>query len=148
MLVAAVILPSQLPYPHNSVDCIVNIKQFTKFQYRIFYACLRLRFLDVETNPGPRRPVPAVRRLLCSNLLGPAGNLSDLTVASSRYDCCALRLWSQICKTCRSFSFPDLVALSYCDRAGCLGLEGWRNTYEMDIEHFANTSLSVIIAKC
>ena len=24
-----------------------------KFLYLIFYACLRLRFLDVETNPGP-----------------------------------------------------------------------------------------------
>ena len=57
----------------------------------IFYACLRLRFLDVETNAGPHRPVPAVCRLLCSNVRGLAGNLSDLTVASSRYDillCC------------------------------------------------------------
>ena len=50
-----------------------------------FYACLRLRFLDVETNPGPRRPVPTVCRLLCSNIRSLAGNLSDLTVASSRY---------------------------------------------------------------
>ena len=50
-----------------------------------FYACLRLRFLDVETNPGPRRPVPTVCRL-CSNMRGLAGNLSDLTVASSQYD--------------------------------------------------------------
>ena len=29
------------------------------FLYLIFYACLRLRFLDVETNPGPGRPVRA-----------------------------------------------------------------------------------------
>ena len=56
------------------------------FQYLIFYACLRLRFLDVETNPGPRRPVPADCRLLCSNVRGLARNLSDLTVASFRYD--------------------------------------------------------------
>ena len=45
----------------------------------------------METNPGPRRPVPAVCRLLCSNVLGLAGNLSDPTLASSRYDillCC------------------------------------------------------------
>ena len=52
----------------------------------IFYSCLRLRFLDVETNPGPRRPVPAVCRILCSNVRGLAGNLSDLTIASSQYD--------------------------------------------------------------
>ena len=40
----------------------------------------------METNPGPRRPVPAVCRILCSNVLGLAWNLSDLTVASSQYD--------------------------------------------------------------
>ena len=57
-----------------------------EFLYLNFYACLRLRFLDVETNPGPRRPVPAISRLLCSNVQGLAGNLSDLTVASYRYD--------------------------------------------------------------
>ena len=51
-----------------------------------FYGCLRLRFLDVETNPDPRRPVPALCRILCSNVRGLAGNLSDLTVASSQYD--------------------------------------------------------------
>ena len=57
-----------------------------EFIYLIFYAALRLRFLDMETNHGPRRPVFAVCRILCSNVWGPAGNLSDLTVASSRYD--------------------------------------------------------------
>ena len=56
------------------------------FLYLIFYGCLRLRFLDVETSPGPRRPVPAVCRILCSNVQGLAGNLRDLTVASSQYD--------------------------------------------------------------
>ena len=56
------------------------------FLYFIFYGCLRLRFLDVETNPGPRRPVSAVCRILCSNVRGLARNLSDLTVASSQYD--------------------------------------------------------------
>ena len=55
------------------------------FLYLIFYGCLRLNFLDVETNPGPRRPVPAVCRILCSNVRGLAGNLSGLTVASSQY---------------------------------------------------------------
>ena len=56
------------------------------FLYLIYYGCLRLRFLDAETNPGPRRPVPAVCRILCSNVHGLARNLSDLTVASSQYD--------------------------------------------------------------
>ena len=57
-----------------------------EFLCLIFYAFLRLRFLDVETNPGPRRPVPTVCRLVYSNVLGLAENISDLTVASSRYD--------------------------------------------------------------
>ena len=57
-----------------------------QFLYLIFYACLRLRFVDVETNPGQRRPVPAVCRTLCCNARGLAGNLSDLTMASSQYD--------------------------------------------------------------
>ena len=35
----------------------------------------------VETNPGPRRPVTDVCRILCSNVRGLAGNLSDLTVS-------------------------------------------------------------------
>ena len=43
------------------------------------------RFLDVETNPGPRRPVPDVCRILCSNVRDLARNLSDLTVVSSQY---------------------------------------------------------------
>ena len=51
-----------------------------------FYSCLRLRFSDVETNPGPRRPVPASCRILCSNVGGLSGNLGDLAVASSQYD--------------------------------------------------------------
>ena len=58
----------------------------------IFYACLRLRFLDVETNAGPRRPVCAVCRILRSNVRGLAGDLSDLTVASSQF---AMQLCSE-----------------------------------------------------
>ena len=40
----------------------------------------------MEINPGQHRPVPAVCRVLCSNVRGLAGNLSDLTVASSQFD--------------------------------------------------------------
>ena len=36
--------------------------------------------------PHPQRPVPTVCRILCSNVRSLAGNLSDLTVASSQYD--------------------------------------------------------------
>ena len=57
-----------------------------EFIYLIFYACLSLRFLDVERNPSLLRPVPDVCRILCSNVRGLAGNISDLTVASSQYD--------------------------------------------------------------
>ena len=70
--------------PTSFVYCIVNIEWFMEFLYLIFYACLRLRFLDVETNPRSRRPVPDVRKILCRNMQGLAGNLSALTVASSQ----------------------------------------------------------------
>ena len=53
------------------------------FLYLIFYACLRLQFLDVETNPGQWSPVPAVCRILCSNVRGLAGTLSDLILLCS-----------------------------------------------------------------
>ena len=72
--------------PPCFVYCVVNNKYFTDFIYHLFNACLRLLFLDVETNPGPRRPVPSVCRILCSNVRGLARNLSDLTVASTQYD--------------------------------------------------------------
>ena len=52
----------------------------------IFDAFLRLRFLDVEINHDRWRPVPAVCRILCSNVLGMAGNHSNLIVASFQHD--------------------------------------------------------------
>ena len=52
----------------------------------VFYACLELRFPDVETNPGPRRPAPGACRILCSNVRVLSKNLSDVTMASSQYD--------------------------------------------------------------
>ena len=72
--------------PPYFVYWIVNIKYFMDFLCLILYACQGLRFLNVETNPGPRRPVPNVCRILCSNVRALAGNLGDLTVASSQYD--------------------------------------------------------------
>ena len=69
------------------------------FLHHIFYRCPRLRFLDVETNPGLRHHVPAVCRILCSNVQGLARNLSDLTLASSQYDIllCSETLVSDMC---------------------------------------------------
>ena len=41
----------------------------------IFYACLMLQFLDVESHPGQLRPVPDVCRTLCRNVRGLEGTL-------------------------------------------------------------------------
>ena len=53
----------------------------------------------MEINPGPRSNVPSVCRILCSNVQGLAGNLSDLTMASSQYDIllCSETLVSDMC---------------------------------------------------
>ena len=95
--------------------CSVNIKWFIDILYLIYYASLTPRFLYVVSNPGPRRPVPVVCRIHCFNVRGLAGNLSDLSL--SMIYCFTLRLWSQICVMCRSYWFPDLVALSCCEAA-------------------------------
>ena len=88
------------------------------FLYLIFYACLRLQFLDVETRPRPRRPVPAVCRILYSNVWGMALNLSGLTVASSQYDIllCSESLVSDMLHVLELL-VPGSVALSCCAEA-------------------------------
>ena len=120
------------------------------FLYLIFYVCLRLRFLDVETNAIPWRPVPDVCRILCSNVRRLVLNLSELTVwlRLSMIYCCALRLWSQICFMCRSCWFPDSVTLSCCAWERCLGPEGWLHMYEVVTEYFTIPNLSVVAVKC
>ena len=119
------------------------------FLYLIFYGCLRLRFLDVETNPGPRRPAAAVCRILCSNVRGMAGNLSDQTVASSQYDIllCSETLVSDM-RHVSEVMIPGSVALSCCVGARCLGPVGWLHTFEMVMVHFDNPNLSEVVAKC
>ena len=69
--------------------------------YLIFYACGRLLFPDVETNPSPWSPVPDVCIILSCNILDLSWNLSKVIVASSQYTmyCCALRLLSRIYAT-------------------------------------------------
>ena len=119
------------------------------FLYLNFYGCMRLRFLDVETNPGPRHPVPAVCRILCSKVQGLAGNLCHLTVASSQYDIllCSETLVSDM-RQVSEVLVPGFGRLSCCVGARCLGPVGWLHTFEMVTEHFANTNLSVVVAKC
>ena len=84
------------------------------FLYLISNACLRLWFLDVETNPGAQSPVAAVCRIICSNVRGLAGNHSDLTVASTQYDIllCSKTLVSDLRHVSELCCFPDSVALS------------------------------------
>ena len=79
--------------------CVLYCKHQIVYRISIsfFYAFLRLRFLDVETNPGPRRPVPTVSRLLCSNVLVLDRNLRDPSTARGRVgrvtDCGVRGLW-------------------------------------------------------
>ena len=112
------------------------------FLYLIFYSCLRLRFLDVETNPGKQSPVPAVCRILCSNVRGLTGNLSDLTVASSQNDIllCSETLVSDM-RHVSEVLVPGLGGPFCCVGARCLGAVGWLHTFEMVTEHFANPIL-------
>ena len=69
--------------------CVLCGKHLIIYRIHIsyfFYACLRLRFPDVETNHGPRRLFSLSEDysvVMCGAM---AGNLRDLTVASSQFD--------------------------------------------------------------
>ena len=104
----------------------------------------------METNPDPRRPVPTVCRLLCSNVRGLAGNLGDLTVASSRYDIllCSETLLSDMRHVSEMLVLGFGRLIFSCAGSGFHEPEGWRHTYEMDMEHFASPCLSVVVWKC
>ena len=93
-----------------------------EFLFLIFYACLTLLFLDVETNPRPQRPVRAVCRILCRNVRGLAGNLSYLTVAWCQYDIlfCSETLVSDM-RHVSELLVPGLGRLSCCVGARFLG---------------------------
>ena len=116
----------------------------------IFYNCLRLWFLDVETNPGQQRSVPVVYRILCSNVLGLAGHLSDLTMASSQYD---ILLWDS--ETLISDMHYVSELLVPWIRSPCVIVparfrrpEGRLHMYQMVTEHFVNPNLNVAVVKC
>ena len=119
------------------------------FLYLISYACPRLLFLDVETNPLPRLPVAAVCRILCSNVLGLAGNHSYLTVASSHYDIplCSetgLRYAARVGDTGSRIRSTCLVV----PRQDASGPRDGRGGPEMVTDHFVNPNLGVVVAKC
>ena len=71
--------------------------------------------------------MPAVCRILCSNVQGLAWNLRDLTVALSQYD---ILLWSETLVSDMShvseLLFPVLVALTCCVGARCQDASGFR----------------------
>ena len=98
--------------------------------------------------PGPRRNVPAVCRIICSNVRGLAGNLGDLTVASFQYDI-QLR-YETFVSDMRHVSellVPGFGRPVLFFGARCLGHEGRLHTSEMVTEHFANPNLSAVVAK-
>ena len=113
--------------------------------YLIFYACLELRFLNMETNPGPRHPVPGACRILCSNVRGLSRKLSDVTVALSQYDLllCSETLVSDRCHMSEllvpGFGRPVLL---------CRRPLGWLQMCEMNMGHFTNLNLSVAVVRC
>ena len=90
----------------------------------------------METNPGLRRPVPAVCRILCCNVWGLAGNSNDLIMASSQYDIllCSETLGSDMCHV-SELPGPLFGRSVVLYRARYLGLEGWLHTNEMVKEH-------------
>ena len=119
----------------------------------IFYACLELRLPDVETNPGPRRPVPGACRILCSNVRSLSRNLSDVTVDSSQYD---LLLWSETLVSdsrlisellVPGFGLPVLLCRDGMPQTRGMAAYVWGCIWGMDMGHFANQNLSVAVGR-
>ena len=79
---------------------------------------------------------------------GLAGNLSDLTVASSQYDIllCSETLVSDM-RHVSEVLVPGFSRIVCCVGERCLGPVGWLHTFEMVTEHFANQNLSVVVSR-
>ena len=106
----------------------------------------------METNHGPRRPVPDVCRILCINVRGLAGNLSDLTVPSSQYGIllCSETLVSDMRHVSEvpvpGFGRSVLLCRGKMPRAR--GMAAYvRDSYGA-FRQPANQNLSVVVAKC
>ena len=54
--------------------------------FLFYFGGLKLRFPDVEENPGPRRGAPKNLRVLYNNINGLHGNISELGVAAVGFD--------------------------------------------------------------
>ena len=77
---------------------------------------------------------------------GLSGNLSDLAVASSQYDIllCSATLVSDL-RHVSEFLVPGFGRPVFCAVASYLVPVGWQHMYEMDMEHFDNQNLSVVV---
>ena len=117
--------------------------------YLIFYACLELRFPDLETNPGPWRPVPGACRILCSNVWGFSKNLSDVTVASAQYDLlfCSETLVSDR-RHKSEFLVPGFGHPVLLCRDGVPWARGMAVYVRDGYGDFVNLNLSVAVVRC
>ena len=113
-----------------------------------YFLCLPEALVSVETNPSPWRHVPAVCWLSVVmyrpwpwTLVTWPRCLLGMTYWF------ALRLWSQICVMCLSlrtgFGSPVLLYQSMMSR-----IRRMVAYVRADMEHFANPSLSMVVAKC
>ena len=50
-----------------------------------FYGCLKLRFPDIEVNPGPRMALQCCR-VMFTNINGLHGNRDELSIAATKFD--------------------------------------------------------------
>ena len=145
-------MPSCLPYPSRLLlllyQYIHSILVFGTLHLK-FYSCLRLRFRMLRLI----RAHGVLFRLAAECSAAMYGVSSGTLVfwpwlRLSMIYCCALKPWSQICVMCQSCWFLGSVTLFSCAGASCFVPVGWRHMYEMDMEHFANQNLSVVVVKC
>ena len=95
-----------------------------------------------------RRPVPVVGRILCSNAQGLAGNLSALTVVSSRYDIllCSETLVPDM-RHVSELLVPGFGRPVFC-RSKTPRARGMAANIQDVYRAFANPNLSVVVSKC
>ena len=125
-------ISTALPTPiYFSCTVLLNIHPTMGNQFKIFYACQRQKYMDIENPALPA--VPAVCRVLCSNITVVTVVLWDSNIGQA--SCAGVArfwIWS-----------PYLVVPGWCLRP-----MGWPHTYKMVMEHFVNPNLSVAVAKC